>query len=70
MKWPGLKLGCWGSKGEARTAYEVAQDNIVASNPPPKEKDIVSAIRRAALALAELEQSVVRMMTGRGRTKR
>lgn len=59
-KWPGLKFGCWTSK-RPRTACEVAQDNITASNPPPNPKEIQRLITKTALALVELEKAILKM---------
>lgn len=69
MKWPGLKFGCW-TADRPRTAYEVAQDNITASNPKPDPRETVRLVRKTALSLAELEQAVLRMLTGKRKEKR
>lgn len=60
MKWPGIKFACWTSE-KPRTAYEVAQDNITASNPPPNPVEIKKIVSKTALALIELEKAILRM---------
>lgn len=59
-KWPGLKFGCWTSN-RPRTACEVAQDNITASNPPPNPKEIQRLVTKTACALVQLERAILRM---------
>lgn len=69
MKWPGLKLASKNFRGWMREAREGAEDNIVMSNPPPNPKEIQRCIARAMKAIVDLESSVIRMLTGKGKKR-